>query len=148
MNRLNLVTLGVRDYGRSIAFYREGLGFKLHIIGDENNPGVVFFNNQGSKISLFQMDELAKDIHPEAPPVAADGFSGITLAYNAKSKEEVDEIFRRAEKAGAKITKNPVTVFWGGYSGYFQDPDGHYWEVAYGEDWEFDENDMLIIEKD
>ncbi|WP_199868564.1 VOC family protein, partial [Virgibacillus senegalensis] len=79
------------------------------------------------------------------PPSLNAGASAISLAYNGKSKQEVDEVFALAEKAGAKIVKQPQEVFWGGYSGYFQDPNGFYWEVAYGENWEFDENDMLIM---
>jgi uncharacterized glyoxalase superfamily protein PhnB len=86
-----------------------------------------------------------KDINEKNPPAVGQGFGGITLAYNGKSKEEVDELFSLAERAGAIIIKEPEIVFWGGYSGYFQDPNGFYWEVAYGENWEFDENDMLII---
>ncbi|WP_100011282.1 VOC family protein [Lentibacillus sediminis] len=146
MNRLNLITLGVRNLTASLKFYRDGLSFDVVVHGEESNPAVIFFNNAGTKISLYQIDNLAKDINEQHPPALAAGFSGITLAYNGKSKEEVDEIFTQAEKAGATIVKSPVTVFWGGYSGYFQDPDGYYWEVAYGEDWEFDENDMLVIE--
>ncbi|MRH43832.1 VOC family protein [Aquibacillus halophilus] len=145
MNRLNLITLGVRSMVESLHFYRDGLGFEVVIHGDETNPDVIFFNNAGTKISLFQANQLAKDINEENPPVLAQGFGGITLAYNGKSKEEVDQIFMLAEKAGARIVKKAQTVFWGGYSGYFQDPNGYYWEVAYGADWEFDESDMLII---
>lgn len=146
MNRLNLLTLGVNNMLESLQFYREGLGFDVRVYGDENDPNIIYFNNGGTKISLYPMSELVKDINEERPPATGDGFSGITLAYNAKSKEEVDDIFELAKKAGAKIVKKPETVFWGGYSGYFQDPSGHYWEVAYGENWKFDENDMLIIE--
>ncbi|WP_226037715.1 VOC family protein [Aquibacillus saliphilus] len=145
MNRLNLITLGVKNMVESLHFYREGLGFELVVHGNETNPDVIFFNNGGTKISLFQIDQLRKDINEDNPPAYGHGFGGITLAYNGKSKEEVDEIFVLAEKAGAKITKKPTTVFWGGYSGYFQDPNGFYWEVAYGDNWEFDQNDMLII---
>lgn len=146
MNRLNLITLGVRDLTASLKFYRDGLGFDVAVRGEETNPAVIFFKNGGTKISLYQIDNLTKDINEQQPPARAAGFGGITLAYNGKSKEEVDEIFAMAGKAGATIVKSPETVFWGGYSGYFQDPDGYYWEVAYGEDWEFDENDMLVIE--
>ena len=96
---------------------------------------------------MFQIDRLAKDIDEENPPQVSIGFGGITLAYNGKSKEEVDEVFAVAEKAGAKIVKAPEIVFWGGYSGYFQDPNGFYWEVAYGESWQFDENDMLSVKE-
>lgn len=145
MNRLNLITLGVRDMIKSLHFYREGLGFEVFVYGNDANPDVIFFNNQGTKISLFPIDRLVQDINEDTPPMIGNGFSGFTLAYNGKSKEEVDEIFVLAQKAGAKIVKEPETVFWGGYSGYFQDPNGFYWEVAYGENWEFDENDMLII---
>ncbi|WP_093211748.1 VOC family protein [Sediminibacillus albus] len=146
MNRLNLVTLGVNDLVESLQFYRDGLGFEVVIYGDEANPEVIFFNNAGTKISLFQIDQLAKDINEEYPPKLNAGTAAISLAYNGKSKQEVDQVFALAEKAGAKIVKQPQPVFWGGYSGYFQDPNGFYWEVAYGDDWKFDENDMLVIE--
>lgn len=145
MNRLNLITLGVRDIVKSLRFYRDGLGFDVKVIGTEASPDVVFINNDGTKISLFPLEELIKDIQSPQTMSPVEGFNGISLAYNGKSKEEVDEIFALAEKAGALIVKKPEIVFWGGYSGYFQDPDGIYWEVAYGEDWEFDDNDMLII---
>lgn len=147
MNRLNLLTLGVRDMQESLQFYRDGLGFEVVVYGEESNPDVIFFNNNGTKISLFPIDRLAKDINEQQPPEIGSGFGGITLAYNGKSKDEVDEVFSLAKKAGAKIVKQPETVFWGGYSGYFQDPNGYYWEVAYGEMWAFDENEMLIINK-
>ncbi|MBP2078372.1 VOC family protein [Oceanobacillus polygoni] len=147
MNRLNLITLGVKDMVESLAFYRDGLGFDVVVYGEESDPDVIFFNNGGTKISLFQIDRLAKDINEENPPQVSTGFSGIALAYNGKSKEEVDEVFAVAKRAGAKIVKAPEIVFWGGYSGYFQDPNGFYWEVAYGENWQFDENDMLIVKE-
>lgn len=147
MNRLNLITLGVRNMVESLQFYRDGLGFDVVVHGDESNPDVIFFNNKGTKVSLFPFENLTKDINADNPPVG-QGFGGFALAYNGKSKEEVDEVFVLAEKAGAKIVKQPEIVFWGGYSGYFQDPNGFYWEVAYGESWKFDENDMLIIRED
>lgn len=143
MNRINLITLGVKNIAESLKFYRNGLGFATSV--KEENPGIVFFNNRGTKLALYPLEELAKDIHEHNPP-SGKGFSGITLAYNAKSAEEVDEVMKKAEKAGATIVKSPQRVFWGGYSGYFSDPDGYYWEVAYAESWKFDENDMLIIE--
>ena len=146
MNRLNLITLGVKDMVESLNFYREGLGFEVVVYGEETNPDVMFFNNGGTKISLFPMERLVKDINESNPPEISQGFGGITLAYNGKSKEEVDRVFALAKRSGAKIIKEPVTVFWGGYSGYFQDPNGYYWEVAYGDMWQFDENDMLIIQ--
>jgi uncharacterized protein len=142
MNRINFITLGVNQIDISLTFYRDGLGFETVV--DEENPAIVFFTNRGTKLALYPLDELAKDINETDPPVHK-GFSGITLAYNAKSVEEVDSIFQKAEQAGAKKIKTPQRVFWGGYSGYFADPDGYYWEVAYNEGWEFDENDMLVI---
>lgn len=143
MNRIHLITLGVKNITESLKFYRDGLGFETSV--KEENPEIVFFNNSGTKLALYPLEELAKDINEQNPP-SGQSFSGITLAYNAKSAEEVDEMMKKAEKAGAKIVKLPQRVFWGGYSGYFTDPDGYYWEVAYAESWKFDENDMLIIE--
>lgn len=143
MNRINLIALGVKDMARSLAFYRDGLGFETS--ETDERPPIVFFNNQGTKLTLYPLEELAKDIDEQNPP-SGRGFSGITLAYNAKSVQEVDEVMEKAEKAGGKIVKTPQRVFWGGYSGYFSDPDGYYWEAAYSEDWKFDEQDMLIIE--
>ena len=144
MNRINLICLGVRDLKKARAFYREGLGFSTP--NSEEEPNIVFFNNGGTKLELYPLDGLAKDISETNPPETGKGFGGITLAYNAKSKEEVDEIFRKIESIGGVIVKQPQTVFWGGYSGYFQDLDGYYWEVAYADSWKFDETDMLVIE--
>jgi uncharacterized protein len=143
MNRINLITLGVKNISQSLKFYRDGLGFETSVL--EETPGIVFFKNGGTKLALYPLDELAKDINENDPP-AGQGFSGITLAYNAKSAEVVDQIFETVEQAGGKIVKAPQRVFWGGYSGYFSDPDGYHWEVAYAESWKFDENDMLIID--
>lgn len=120
MNRLNLITLGVIDMVESLAFYREGLGFEIVVYGDETNPDVMFFNNGGTKISLFPIERLVKDINEANPPEIGRGFGGITLAYNGKTKEEVDRVFALAKEAGATIVKEPETVFWGGYSGYFK----------------------------
>lgn len=140
MNRVNLICLGVKDMKRSVKFYRDGLGFQTDEKRD--NPEIVFFNSSGTKLELYPLKELAKDIS-EANPPSGSGFSGITLAYNAKTKEEVDRVFVLAKVAGAEIVKEPVDVFWGGYSGYFKDPDGYYWEVAWGPEFKYDDNDML-----
>ncbi|ALS75427.1 glyoxalase [Planococcus rifietoensis] len=140
MNRINLICLGVQDMERSVKFYRDELGFQTDETSDK--PNIIFFNTSGTKLELYPLEELAKDIDAENPPVKT-GFSGITLAYNAKSRDEVDQVMELAKKAGAVIVKQPVDVFWGGYSGYFQDPDGYHWEVAYGPDFIFDEQDML-----
>ena len=142
MNRINLICLGVKDMKTSVKFYRDGLGFKTAEKSD--NPEIVFFNSSGTKLELYPLERLAKDINEENPP-SGSGFSGITLAYNAKSKEEVDRVMDLARRAGGKVVKEPKDVFWGGYSGYFTDPDGYYWEVAWGPDFTYDDHDMLII---
>lgn len=145
MNRVNLITLGVMDIAKSLNFYRD-IGFEASVTGDDEQPTIVFFNNEGSKLGLFPLEELAKDINEENPPeLRQGGFCGITLAYNAKSETEVNDILRTVETFGAKIVKEPQTLSWGGYGGYFIDPDGYYWEVAYGSVWEFDDSNMLII---
>ncbi|RCW71904.1 VOC family protein [Saliterribacillus persicus] len=144
MNRINLITLGVKDMKTSLTFYRDSLGFRTY--EEENNPAVVFFDNNGTKLALFPLKELEKDIGKPLEESKEAGFPGFTLAYNAKSLEEVDRVMNQAKAAGAEIVKPAQKVFWGGYSGYFKDPNGYYWEVAYGEMWKFDKNDMLIIE--
>ena len=143
MNRISIICLGVKDMAQSIRFYRDGLGFASD--EKENNPKVVFFNTTGTKFELYPLTLLAEDINEKKPPQVAAGFAGITLAYNVKSEAEVHEVMELAKKAGAVIAKEPQKVFWGGYSGYFTDPNGYYWEVAYNPNWSFDENDMLIL---
>jgi uncharacterized protein len=145
MNRLNLITLGIKDIVRSHSFFKK-LGFKTSVRGPESNPIIIFFKNEGTKIALYPLGELVKDVNRENPPTISNGFAGITLAYNAKSMEEVDEVLKKAQLAGATIQKEAKKTDWGGYGGYFTDLDGYYWEVAYGEDWEFDESNMLVIE--
>ncbi|WP_077619577.1 VOC family protein [Bacillus sinesaloumensis] len=145
MNRLNIITLGTKNIIRAHEFFKK-LGFDTSIRGSESNPAIIFFKNEGTRIALYPIEELAHDINSENPPQAGSGFSGITLSYNAKSIEEVDAIIQKAEQAGAVIQKSPKKTEWGGYGGYFTDLDGYYWEVAYGEMWEFDECNMLVIE--
>ncbi|MDL2207814.1 VOC family protein [Desulfovibrio sp. OttesenSCG-928-M16] len=144
MNRINLICLGVRDIKKSLEFYRN-IGFKTY--EKKDTPPIVFFDTQGTKLELYPLEALVKDINAETPPpLSQSGFCGITLACNMKSKEEVDEAMERVRQHGGVVVKTPQEVFWGGYSGYFQDPDGYYWEVAYAASWKFDANDMLIIE--
>ncbi|MCC5893874.1 MAG: VOC family protein [Alkalibacterium sp.] len=145
MNRLNLVCLGVRNMRQSLAFYKH-IGFKT--VETHEDPPIVFFNNQGSKLELYSIEELAKDINEENPPeYSKGGFSGITLACNMKTKEEVDQVMDQVKSAGGEIMKTPQIVSWGGYSGYFRDLDGYYWEVAYADSWAFDDQDMLIVDE-
>lgn len=144
MNRINLIALGVKSISKSMEFYKF-IGFTCY--ANEKEPPVVFFDNQGTKLELYPLDELAKDIDENNPPATdRSGFPGFTLAINMKSKEEVDDFLSLAEKNNGKIVKKAQPVAWGGYSGYFQDLDGYYWEVAYSEAWKFDEQNMLIIE--
>jgi uncharacterized glyoxalase superfamily protein PhnB len=125
-SKISLITLGISDLNKSLAFYRDGLGFKTH--NYKEGEGVVFFDMEGTWLSLYPKEKLAEDttVSPEG-----NGFRGITLAHNVYSKEEVDNVFKQAIAVGAKAVKKPQEVFWGGYSGYFADPDGHFWEVAY-----------------
>lgn len=143
MNRINIICVGGHDMKRSLAFYK-AIGFQTFEKGDQ--PPIVFFNNQGSKLELFSINDLAKDINEVNPPALSnDSFYGITLAVNSKSEAEVDEMFQLVIQAGGKMIKEPKHADWGGYSGYFTDPDGYYWELAFGPDWEFDDNEMLVI---
>jgi len=124
--KISLVTFGVRDLDRMIAFYRDGLGFPTH----NHTPGddMVMFRLEGTWLGLFPRDELAKDA---TVPTEGSGFSGVTLAHNEPSKAGVDRAFTEAVAAGATPVKPPQDVFWGGYSGYFADPEGNLWEVAF-----------------
>ena len=136
--RLTVVTLGVADLNKSTKFYASVLATSPNT----SNEGVTFIELPGTWISLFPLENLAKDISPEVP-ITRGGFSGFTLAHNARSKEDVIAIIERAKSAGARIMKEPQETFWGGFSGYFADPDGYYWEVAWGPMFEFTDNGEL-----
>jgi catechol 2,3-dioxygenase-like lactoylglutathione lyase family enzyme len=122
--RVSIVTLGVADLKRSREFY-ERLGWRRAMAKAE---GIVFFQAGGIALALYPRDELAKDAR--VPP-HGDGFTGVSLAYNARKRAEVDSVLAEAEAAGAKLLKTAQEAFWGGYSGYFSDPDGFLWEVAW-----------------
>lgn len=128
--RITLVTLGVADVDVSIAFYRDGLGFPMQ--EREPDSDIAFFTLDGTWLSVYPRELLAEDATvPHTDDDWADtGFSGVTLAHNVDSKEEVDAILKRAEAVGGRLVKPAADTFWGGYSGYFADPDGHLWEVA------------------
>ncbi|MCJ0920578.1 VOC family protein [Mammaliicoccus sciuri] len=143
MNRVNIITLGVSNIKASLEFY-SSLGFEASVVGDENMPDIVFFRVSGSKLALYPIEKLSTETGAELS-FTKGGFNGITLAYNVKSEKEVDEVLVKAESLGAKVTSEAVRQAWGGYSGYFTDLDGYMWEVAYGPDWTFDDQDMLII---
>ncbi|RPH33890.1 VOC family protein [bacterium] len=134
--RITVITIGVSDLERSMKFYRDGLGLSTQgIVGTEFEHGaVVFFNlRQGLKLALWPRDSIAHDTTlPLQPPSATE----FTLGQNVESKEEVDMMMDQARRAGAKIIRPAQNTFWGGYAGYFQDPDGHVWEVAWNPQWE------------
>ncbi|MGB0721039.1 MAG: VOC family protein [Gammaproteobacteria bacterium] len=122
--RISMITLGVRDLPRSIAFYEQGLGLPRI----QSPPEVAFFTLNGTWLGLYGREALAADA--QVSPVG-EGFSGFALAHNLASEAEVDALMAEARAAGGEVVKAPCTVFWGGYSGYFRDPDGHLWEIAY-----------------
>ena len=126
--RISLITLGVQNLERSLQFYRDGLGLPTTRTADQ---GIIFFQTQGVCLALYPYGELAKDI-AEDFDVQKSKFSGITLAHNVRERSDVDRILAQAQAAGARIEKPAQDTFWGGYSGYFSDPDGYVWEVAWG----------------
>jgi catechol 2,3-dioxygenase-like lactoylglutathione lyase family enzyme len=137
---LHLVTLGVSDFKKSVEFYSQILGWKP---ASASNDDIAFFQAGGIVFAIYPREKLAEDalIPPEG-----SGFSGITLAYNARNEAEVDEIIADLKSKGVRIVKEPQKVFWGGYSSYFADPDDYRWEVAYNPFFPFDENGNLELE--
>ena len=141
--RLTMVTLGVRDLARSRDFYERGLGWTL---GDGVEGQVAFYQLGGMLLGLFGLEALAEDAKlalADLKPGA--NFGGMTLAYNVADKPAVDAMLKEAEAAGATILKPAEEVFWGGYSGYFADPDGHPWEVAYNPFWNLNDDGSVTL---
>ncbi|MGN7177417.1 VOC family protein [Cytobacillus sp. SAFR-174] len=137
--RISVITLGVDDLKRSLKFYQDGLGLSTEgIVGQEFEHGAVaFFDLQyGVKLAIWNRKDIAHDTNLNQTPKSPTEF---TLGHNVGSKEEVDKIMEQADKAGAVITVPAHDTFWGGYSGYFQDPDGHLWEVVWNPAWEITE---------
>jgi len=122
--RISMIALAVEDLQRSVAFYHDGLGFPKM----DSPPGVAFFNLNGTWLGLSEREALAKDATVSAE---GSGYNNFNLAHNVASKEEVDTVFAQALQAGARTVKPVQEASWGGYHGYFSDPDGHLWEVAY-----------------
>ncbi len=134
--RISVLTLGVDDLERSLAFYRDGLGLPTQgIVGREFEHGAVaFFDLQaGVKLAIWSRKDLA---HEANVPLTSPSSTEMTIGHNVGSKAEVDTIMALAEKAGAKITAPAQDAFWGGYSGHFLDPDGHLWEIVWNPAWE------------
>lgn len=129
--RISLITLGVADLARSRRFYIDGLGWTPSGYGNEE---VVFFQIGGMVLALFGRDDLVAD----AGIGLGTGFGGIALAYNARDRAEVDRVLEEAAAAGGTLLKAAGPTFWGGYAGYFADPDGHVFEVAHNPDWPLD----------
>jgi catechol 2,3-dioxygenase-like lactoylglutathione lyase family enzyme len=138
--RISVVTLGVEDLARSRRFYEQGLGWKRGNASEE----VVFYQAGGMVLALFPRRHLAEDaaVSPEGA-----GFGGITIAYCARDRAEVEAVLAAAAKAGARILKPARDVFWGGYAGYFADPDGHPWEVAWNPHWTLAEDGGICLGK-
>ncbi len=124
--RITIVTLGVRDLSRAAAFYRDGLGFPV----EDASEHIVFFKLQHLTLALYPWDKLAEDATVDHGDQGSPAFRGVTLAHNVETNREVRDILDHAAKTGGRLVKPPETVGWGGYSGYFADPDGHLWEVA------------------
>jgi len=133
--RITVITLGVDDLERALKFYRDGLGLPTDgIVGTEFEHGAVaFFDLQhGVKLAIWARTNLAHEAKVSLGPPSATEFA---LGHNVGSKAEVDAVIAQARKAGATITDPPHDAFWGGYTGSFQDPDGHVWEIAWNPDW-------------
>ena len=128
--RINVITLGVKDFARSLAFYRDGLGWTAQVDDD-----IAFFPLNGIIFALYPRDKLAEDA---MVPSRETGFPGFTLAFLTRNEDEVDATLKMAEDLGGRILKPGQKTFWGGYGGYFADPDGFLWEVAYNPFWKLD----------
>jgi len=139
--RISVITLGVDDVGRSVRFYREVLGWKsTYAKGDP----IAFFELSGTILGLYGRRALAHDA--QVPP-RRGGFDGMTLAQNVRTRRAVDGIFARLAKHRARIVKPPRVADWGGYSGYFSDPDGHLWEIAFNPGWKLDRRGAVHLSK-
>jgi catechol 2,3-dioxygenase-like lactoylglutathione lyase family enzyme len=138
-HRITVITLGVDDLQTSVAFYRDGLGLKTEgIIGEEFEHGAAaFFDLQsGFKLALWPRDSIAHDTKiPKTPRSPTE----MTIGHNVNTKAEVDAVMDQAKRAGARIVKGAGTTFWGGYAGYFQDPDDHLWEVVWNPQFQIQE---------
>lgn len=133
--RITVITIGVNDLEASLRFYREGLGFPTEgIVGNDFEYGAVVFIplQPGLRLALWPRKSIAHDAGLAASPTSP---TEMTLGHNVTSKAEVDAVMEKARAAGAVIVKAAHETFWGGYSGYFQDPDGHLWEVVWNPQW-------------
>ena len=143
--RISVVTLGVSDLQQSYRFYKEGLELPTKMAAD---GGIVIFATTGTRLSLYPYDKLAEDVGLDlaGEADARPKFTGFTLAHAVRSKDEVEKLLALAEHAGGKIVKPAQDVFWGGYSGYFSDPDGYLWEVNSSDLFKFGADGSLLLE--
>jgi uncharacterized protein len=137
--KFNLITFGVTDFNKSVNFYEKGLGWKKSSASMEE---LALFPLGGIVLALHPRKALAEDATVDEK---GSGFPGLTISYNAVSEKEVDEVLKQVETLGAKIIKPAQKVYWGGYSGYFKDLDGHLIEIAYNPFWELDENGNIKL---
>lgn len=137
--KLNLITLGVANFEKSLAFYENGLGWKK---SDKSMDGLALFPLGGMVLALHPREELAEDC---TLSYQSSVFSGLTISFNTKTEQEVDDVLNQVASLGATIIKPAQKVYWGGYSGYFKDLDGYLFEVAYNPFWELDNNDNLKL---
>jgi len=145
--RVSLITLGVADLKRATRFYEDVVGWKAA----PGPPEIAFFDLGGVVFSLYPHADMARDMNiapDDAGDIGARAYHGFGLSHNARSKEDVDQIFARLRDKGATIVKEPEETFWGGYSGNFRDPDGHNWEVAYNPFWEIKEDGRISMTRD
>ena len=137
--RISLITLGVTDLERAIRFYRDGLGWPHSSVGAGE---VAFFRTQGTLLALYPHEALAADA---GLPVARPGFGGVILAHNVRSRDMVDVVMAEAVAVGAMLIKSAQALSWGGYVGYFADPDGHVWEVAWNPYFPFADDGSVVV---
>ncbi len=140
ISRITMVSLGVNNLIQATEFYRQ----VLNTSPNTSSEAITFVELPGAWLSLYPLEKLAQDISPDVP-ITRNAFSGMTLAYNARSKDEVVAIMKRVKEAGGQIVKEAQDTFWGGFSGYFSDLDGYYWEVAWGPMFEFDANGNMKL---
>jgi uncharacterized protein len=139
-SRITIITLGVKDFAKSYNFYTN-LGFRTD--AKPEDP-IAFFKTNGTVLAIYPFDKLIEDIHTDVSKEKS-AFSGITLAHNVKQKMEVDAVLTQAKNAGGKILKPAQDAFCGGFHGYFSDPDGYFWEVAYFDKFSYDEQGNLEL---
>jgi uncharacterized protein len=139
-SRITIITLGVIDFQRSYNFYTE-LGFKTDAKPEDS---IAFLKTNGTVLAIYPFNKLADDISPDISK-ERPAFSGITLAHNVKQKSDVNTVLHQAQEAGGMIVKEAQDAFWGGYHGYFSDPDGYFWEVAYFDKFTYDEQGNLEL---